>query len=104
MSNNSYSATRTRCALVSRQAMAIAATEIRTYVRSFRHSRLPALLVARENALSKSFHVEALPDFGPWAIAYVDGRVVESPAFEAHSYRKIPGIKPRKLHVIRYSV
>lgn len=43
--------------------------------------------------------IEALPDFGPWARAWVEGDVIEHPKFEAISVRKVPGVHTRRLVV-----
>lgn len=111
MSTRSFSCTRTRAALVSRQANDIARAEIRSFTRSYDQGTIP-LMAAEAIAYSErdfSLTIEALPDYGPWAIAYVasdcsmtEGCVVESPSYEAHSFIKVPGIKARKLHVVRY--
>ena len=103
MSNQSYSSTRTRIARVTRQAMAQAAAEVRAF--SYHREAITTLPgdTCGHFVRIASTHAQALPTFGPWAVAYVNGRVVESPSYEAHSFIAIPGIKPRRLHVIRYS-
>ena len=110
MSNQSYSATRTRAARVGRQMMSIAEAEMRLF--SYHRESITTLPVEACGHFVRiaSTHTQALPDFGPWAVAYHStggsmptGSVTEAPSYEAHSFRHIPGIKARKLHVIRYS-
>ena len=103
MSNQSYSSTRTRAARVGRQLMSIAEAELRLFSYHREAVNVAPVDTCGQNVRIASTHSQALPDFGPWAIAYTNGRPVQSPSYEAHSFRCIPGIKPRKLHVIRYS-
>ena len=85
MSQGSYSFTRTLSAKRARQ-------DAREYTRSFAAGTIP-LMAEAPVVREKSLWVEALPDFGPWAIAYTaDGGLKELPLMESYFFVKVPGI------------
>ena len=100
MSQGSYSFARTLSAKRARQ-------DAREYTRGFTTGTIP--LMAEPAPREKfSLTVEALPDFGMWAIAYTagedgKGRVKELPLSESYFFVKIPGIYRTCKRGIAYS-
>ena len=96
MSQGSYSFARTISAKRARQ-------DAREYTRSFTTGTIP--LMAEPAPREKfSLVVEALPDYGPWAIAYTsDAGAKGLPLKESYFFIKVPGIYRTWKRGIAYS-
>ena len=93
MSQASYNYTVTRAA---RMALALKREWTREHFHMAAHDL--GQLTTRADILSAPVvTVETLPDFGPWARAWVNGTVSVHPAYEAIRVIKVPGIRTRRL-------